>query len=74
MNEHSYITLFNKRSKNMQTTVEKPCGCENKLANKKPCNCDCKSGPSGSRSSESLESRKERLEKELQEVNEQLDK
>jgi len=54
----------------MQATDEKTCNCQDKKA----CNCECKCGPSGSKSSESLESRKVRLEKELQEVNEQLNK
>lgn len=58
----------------MTIANEKQCGCEDMKVDKKPCDCGRKCGPSGSKSSESLENRKERLEKELQEVNEQLDK
>lgn len=58
----------------MQATDKKPCGCEDKKVEKKPCDCGGQCGASGSKSSENLEARKERLENELKEVLEQLDK
>ncbi len=58
----------------MQATDEKTCGCKDKKVENKPCDCGGKCGPSGSKTSESLEARKERLEQELKEVLEQLDK
>jgi hypothetical protein len=54
----------------MQTTDEKSCCCQIKKIDKKSCDCCC--GQCGI--SESLEGRIDRLEKELQELNQLLEK
>jgi hypothetical protein len=56
----------------MNSTDKNSCGCENKRVEKKPCDCGGKCGASGSKFTESLEARKEHLEKELKEVNQEL--
>ncbi|MCL4357496.1 hypothetical protein M1512_01195 [Patescibacteria group bacterium] len=56
----------------MQAIDKKSCSCEDKKVEKIPCDCGGQCGPYSSRSTESLEARKERLEKELEEVNQEL--
>ena len=68
-----HIVINNIERKGMQVTDEKPCGCQDKKLEKRPCDCGGKCGPSGSRSTESLDARKERLEIERKEVIEQLE-
>ena len=68
-----YNIFINKeRGVVMQSIDKKPCGCEDKKVGQKPCDCGGKCGPASSRASESIEARKERLEKELDEVNKEL--